>query len=400
MPGDRFHFGEVTGLRRSRLTLLAVALALVLMLTSAPIQARDEQPDVTPAQLEALKRQISNIDNWLRKAEKDRSSLEQELVKADQAINRLTRERRQLQAESRNQEARLAQLRDRESELTRELESQRDSLRLQIRQAWMAGDAPAIKVLLNEVNPQKISRTMTYYEYVSQDTVARLQKFSATLAELKDTQAEVLASRARLNSIHESLAARQQQLEEKKQQRRQTLAVLKTDIGERQSERASLLADRARLESLLKEVEEAIASIPTPNETRPFKALRAKLPWPAHGKVTRRFGESLAQGKLTHNGLLITTQGETEVTAVHYGRVVFANWLRGFGLMTIIDHGDGYMSLYGNNSSLLAGAGDWVKAGETIAITGQSGGNERSGVYFEIRYRGKPQNPQKWLARQ
>ncbi|WP_404364839.1 murein hydrolase activator EnvC family protein [Marinobacter sp.] len=386
----------VGNLSRSALIALALGFAVICL----PAHGSEGEPEATPAQLKALKQQISRIDQWLRQAEKDRSSLERELVQTDQAINRLTRERRELEAESREQAARLEKLRERESGLTRELDSQRASLRLQIRQAWMAGDAPAIKVLLNEIDPQKITRTMTYYEYLSQDAVNRLREFNATLAELKETRNKVLASRTRIASLQEDVNARQQQLEEKKQQRRQTLAVLKTDIGERQSERASLREDRARLESLLKEVEEAIASIPAPNETRPFKALRAKLPWPARGKVTRRFGDSLAQGKLSHNGLLITTQGETDVTAVHYGRVVFSNWLRGFGLMTIVDHGDGYMSLYGNNSSLLTSPGDWVKAGETIAVTGQSGGNDKPGVYFEIRYGGKPQNPQKWLARQ
>lgn len=358
------------------------------------------QAEATPAQLDALKRQISQIDQWLRQAEKDRSSLEQELVNTEQAINRLIRERRELQAQKTAQSEQLDELKQRENELTASLDRQRDSLRQQIRQAWMAGDTPAVKVLLNEVDPQRVARTMTYYEYLSKDAVARLEAFNTTLNDLQQTRQQTLATQSRLNRLEQDVADRQDQLQDRRQQRQQTLVALKTKIDDRQSERATLSADRARLEKLLREVEEAIASIPSPNESKPFKALRSKLPWPARGKVTRRYGDSLAQGKLRHNGLLISTSDESEVRAVHYGRVVFANWLRGFGLMTIIDHGDGYMSLYGNNSSLLTSPGDWVAAGETIALAGQSGGGDDTGVYFEIRYRGKPQNPQGWLARQ
>ncbi|MDX1633990.1 MAG: peptidoglycan DD-metalloendopeptidase family protein [Marinobacter sp.] len=370
---------------------------VLVMALPVPAQA---QTEATPAQLEALKRQISQIDQWLRQAEKDRSSLERELVDTEQAINRLIRERRELQTQRAAQAQQLAELKAQENQLTASLDRQRESLRQQIRQAWMAGDTPALKVLLNEVDPQRVARTMTYYEYLSKDAVARLDAFNATLDQLQQTRQQTLATQGRLNRLEQEVADRQSQLQQRRQQRQQTLAALEAKIDDRQSERATLSADRARLEKLLREVEEAIASIPSPNESKPFKALRAKLPWPARGKVTRGFGDSLAQGKLRHNGLLISTSDESEVRAVHYGRVVFANWLRGFGLMTIIDHGDGYMSLYGNNSSLLASPGDWVAAGETIALAGQSGGGDDTGVYFEIRHRGKPQNPQVWLARQ
>ncbi|WP_242634398.1 murein hydrolase activator EnvC family protein [Marinobacter salicampi] len=362
--------------------------------------AYSQDQEVTPAQLKELKSKIGRIDQWLRKAEQDRSTLEQSLANADQAINRLTRERRDLQARAQEQTQRLAELKKREAELTRTLDRQRESLRQQIREAWMAGDAPAIKILLNEMDPQKISRTMTYYEYLSQDTLKRLQAFHANLNELQQTQAATIESQTKLTELESGLAERQQELRNQKRKRTETLTALKARIQDRQSERESLNADRERLEQLLREVEEAIAAIPSPNESKPFKALQAKLPWPARGKVARSYGESVAQGKLRHNGMLITTDRETDVAAVHYGRVVFANWLRGFGLMTIIDHGDGYLTLYGHNSSLMKSPGDWVSAGETIAVSGQSGGTNEPSVYFELRYKGKPQNPKTWLRSQ
>lgn len=373
-----------------RLWLAAAMLAVV-----TPALAEQQ---VTPGQIEDLKEEIADIDEWLADAEEDRSSLEQQLSGLEQEIGRLTRERRELRQQAREQQLRLTELGKEETELTRVLESQRDSLKKQIRAAWMEGDAPAVKVLLNEIDPDKVARTMTYYEYLSRDTIDRLEAFAANLRQLKETQKQVKAGRMRLAELEENVADRQQKLSSSKKEREQTLAALKTDISNRLSEREELEEDRKRLEKLLQEVEEAIANIPTPNESDPFGSLKNKLPWPAEGKIVRNFGDSYASGKLKHNGLLINTAEEGDVKAVHYGRVVFANWLRGFGLITILDHGDGYMTLYGHSSSLFTSPGDWVEAGEAIAQAGRTGGTNDPAVYFEVRHNGKPDNPRRWLG--
>lgn len=375
--------------------ILRLWLAVTMLAVVTPALAEQQ---VTPGQIEDLKEEIADIDEWLADAEEDRSSLEQQLSGLEQEIGRLTRERRELRQQAREQQQRLTKLGKEETELTRVLESQRDSLKKQIRAAWMEGDAPAVKVLLNEIDPDKIARTMTYYEYLSRDTIDRLEAFAANLRQLKETQKQVKAGRMRLAELEENVADRQQKLSSSKKEREQTLAALKTDISNRLSEREELEEDRKRLEKLLREVEEAIANIPTPNESDPFGSLKNKLPWPAEGKVVRNFGDSYASGKLKHNGLLINTAEEGDVKAVHYGRVVFANWLRGFGLITILDHGDGYMTLYGHSSSLFTSPGDWVEAGEAIAQAGRTGGTNDPAVYFEVRHNGKPDNPRRWLG--
>lgn len=374
---------------------LRLWLAVAMLAVVTPALAEQQ---VTPGQIEDLKEEIADIDEWLADAEEDRSSLEQQLSGLEQEIGRLTRERRELRQQAREQQLRLTELGKEETELTRVLESQRDSLKKQIRAAWMEGDAPAVKVLLNEIDPDKVARTMTYYEYLSRDTIDRLEAFAANLRQLKETQKQVKAGRMRLAELEENVADRQQKLSSSKKEREQTLAALKTDISNRLSEREELEEDRKRLEKLLREVEEAIANIPTPNESDPFGSLKNKLPWPAEGKIVRNFGDSYASGKLKHNGLLINTAEEGDVKAVHYGRVVFANWLRGFGLITILDHGDGYMTLYGHSSSLFTSPGDWVEAGEAIAQAGRTGGTNDPAVYFEVRHNGKPDNPQRWLG--
>ncbi|XWN26466.1 MAG: peptidoglycan DD-metalloendopeptidase family protein [Marinobacter salarius] len=374
---------------------LRLWLAVAMLAVVTPALAEQQ---VTPGQIEDLKEEIADIDEWLADAEEDRSSLEQQLSRLEQEIGRLTRERRELRQQAREQQLRLTELGKEETELTRVLESQRDSLKKQIRAAWMEGDAPAVKVLLNEIDLDKVARTMTYYEYLSRDTIDRLEAFAANLRQLKETQKQVKAGRMRLAELEENVADRQQKLSSSKKEREQTLAALKTDISNRLSEREELEEDRKRLEKLLREVEEAIANIPTPNESDPFGSLKNKLPWPAEGKIVRNFGDSYASGKLKHNGLLINTAEEGDVKAVHYGRVVFANWLRGFGLITILDHGDGYMTLYGHSSSLFTSPGDWVEAGEAIAQAGRTGGTNDPAVYFEVRHNGKPDNPRRWLG--
>ncbi|WP_072797700.1 murein hydrolase activator EnvC family protein [Marinobacter antarcticus] len=378
-----------------RLTAL-LALALTLVLIAAPAAFGQE---VTPSQVEDLKERIEDIDDWLADAEKDRSSLERQLAAAERTISKLTRERRSLREQVKEQQQRLAGLQSEERELSRTLERQRESLRKQIRTAWMEGDAPAVKVLLNEINPDNIARAMTYYEYLSRDTVRRLETFQKNLQELKVTQAAVQSTRAELAKTEEGVIQRQQGLKASRQERQKTLIALNQDIRSRRSEKDELESDRKRLEKLLSEVQQAIANIPSPNESQPFASLRNKLPWPAQGKVTSRFGDKYADGKLSRNGLLIQTGEDAEVKAIHYGRVVFANWLRGFGLITIIDHGDGYMTLYGHSSSLFTSPGDWVAAGEAIALAGRTGGTENPALYFEVRHNGKPDNPGRWLGK-
>jgi len=377
-------------------SLLVLALALSLGLEAVPVQA--QQQEVTPAQIEDLRERIEDIDEWLADAEEDRSALEQQLAATERRIGELTRERRNLREKAGQQQQQLQELEQQEASLKEILGRQREGLKQQIRSAWMEGDAPAVKVLLNEIDPDQMARTMTYYEYLSRNTVERLKAFQESLRELRQTQARVVVTRAELTDTEATLSKRQQELTASRKERQQTLAALNTEIQSRRSERDELEADRKRLEKLLEEVRQAIASIPAPNESRPFHSLKNKLPWPVKGKVVSNYGDQYADGKLRRNGLLISTGEEAQVKAIHYGRVVFANWLRGFGLITIIDHGDGYMTLYGHSSSLFTSPGDWVAAGETIAVTGQTGGTDTPALYFEVRHNGKPDNPQRWLA--
>jgi septal ring factor EnvC (AmiA/AmiB activator) len=393
---------------RALLVLALAGAASVAAQTAAVQQATSQQAasqqvalqQVTSTQIEKLKKQIGAINQWLTNAEKDRSQLQQQLTGLERSIGDLTRQARNLRQQNASQKTQLTELGTRQRRLTITLNNQREQLKKLLRQAWMEGDASALKVLFNETDPNNIARTLTYYEYLGNYTVGQVQAFQTSLAELNQTHAQMQNTRARLAATEAEVAQRQQKLAQTRKQREQTLARLSADIGQRRSERDGLATDQKRLEALIKKVQQAIASIPAPNAGQPFAKLHKKMPWPAAGTVVSSFGESYAKGKLRRNGLLMHTDTSAEVRAIHYGRVVFANWLRGFGLLTIIDHGDGYMTLYGHASSLYTTTGDWVNAGEAIAQAGQTGGTDKTALYFEIRHNGKPDNPSRWLAGQ
>ncbi|HEV8078352.1 MAG TPA: peptidase M23, partial [Marinobacter sp.] len=314
------------------LVLAFASAAPVAAQTEAAKQAASEQ--VTPAQVEKLKKQIGAINQWLTKAEKDRSQLQQQLTGLERSISDLTREARDLKQQAASQQTQLAELENQQRQLTLTLNGQREQLKKLLRQAWMEGDTSALKVLLNETDPNNIARTLTYYEYLSNYTVGQVQAFQASLAELNQTRTQMQNTRVKLATTEADVEQRQQTLGQTRKLREQTLASLNADIGQRRSERDELAADQTRLQALLKEVQQAITSIPAPNANQPFAKLRKKMPWPAAGTVASSFGQAYAEGKLRRNGLLMHTDTGAEVRAIHYGRVVFANWLRGFGLLT------------------------------------------------------------------
>ena len=197
----------------------------------------------------------------------------------------------------------------------------------------------------------------------------------------------------------------QASLRDAQAQRKQTLAKINTTISSKDKELQDLLEDRKQLQALLAKVARASTSfaaapsyVPLPNAGEKFSSRRGQLPWPTQGRITHGFGSSQIEGQLQWNGVLISASSGQQVTAVHYGRVVFADYFRGQGLLVIVDHGEGYLSLYAHNQHLLKKAGDAVKAGEPIASVGDTGGQNETGLYFEIRYQGKAVNPAEWLA--
>ncbi|TVP59403.1 MAG: peptidase M23 [Halomonadaceae bacterium] len=354
--------------------------------------------EVSRQRLEALQKEIEQVSLWLDQAEKQQDELLERLRRAEREIGRLNSRLRELGQRREQLSKELTQLDGQQKTLESQLQRQRSSLSQQLRAAWMQGDNSAIVLLLNQSDPQNLSRNMTYYEYISRDAVTRLKQFRETLAELAQVRQTASSTRDSLDRTRRQTASERDALAGQREQRQTTLEQLRSRISERQSELSELESNRKRLGELLKKAERAVTDIKAPEEAAPFNTLKASLPWPTKGELAARFGQRIdSDTNLRHDGIRITAGRGEDVKAVHYGRVIFADWLRGFGLLIILDHGDSYMSLYGSNSSLLYSVGDWVRGGDVIALTGDSGGQSRAGLYFEVRYQGNPQNPMEWL---
>nr|WP_232349026.1 peptidoglycan DD-metalloendopeptidase family protein [Neptunomonas qingdaonensis] len=225
-----------------------------------------------------------------------------------------------------------------------------------------------------------------------------MTQFQTLLRNLKSTHLSIDSTQQNIRNSRDNLQAKLVELEALREQRQQSLAAVKKQVSSAQAKLRKLNIDKKRLEKLLAEIEKSVSSANLTQNNKAFVSLKGKLQWPVRGKILRAFGN--VKDNLSYDGVLLAGTTGSAVAAVHHGRVVFSDWLRGYGLLTIIDHGDGYMSLYGQNDSLLKETGDWVSQGESIATIGSSGGNIDPGLYFAIRHKGKAINPKRWFVAQ
>ncbi|KZZ33495.1 murein hydrolase activator EnvC, partial [Oleiphilus sp. HI0117] len=350
-------------------------------------------------ELAQLKSSITKINRWLNRANTEKTGLSKALEKQEKAISKLSKSIRTSKANITKQTKELKKLEKDHSQQTKALKKQQSFLIKQLQRAYLHGEQSQTKLLLNSNNPQELAKDMRFFAYINEARSEKISEVQDILNIIKNTEKKILVKKNKLHEQHK--LQQQQRLELKKEQaaRKQVLAKLKANIKNNTQRLEKMRKDQARLEKLLNELEQAIANIPLPDDAAPFSKQKTKLPWPAKGKVIGRFGSRIAQGKLKLNGIHIETKNNQEVQAIHSGRVIFSNWIRGFGLLIIIDHGNNYMSLYGNNKSLAKDTGDWVRAGEVLAYAGQSNAKSETGLYFEIRKDGKPLNPSRWLRK-
>lgn len=378
---------------------LSYVLCICVACLSASFAWAEIDQSASIQQLEALKQNIRSIDQWLDKANSEKSGLAKQLRKYEKEIASISTQIRGLTAKNRQLLNELKTLKTQEKKQLTELGGQKEALIKQLKAIYLQGRQPAIKLLLDSDDPQDLSRYITYFSYINEARSEKIEEYKSALDALAATERSILKQQTLLAQNRQALQESKTSLTRESQQRKRVLVKLEGSIKSKSQELEKLKADQGRLESLLREVEQAIANISLPDDAAPFATQKSKLPWPARGKLRERFGSRIAQGKLKSRGIRIVTGNSESVQAVHYGRVVFSDWLRGFGLLLIIDHGDGYMTLYGNNQSLVKETGDWVSGGDIISYSGNSGGAGESGLYFEIRRHGKPLNPTKWLRK-
>jgi len=349
--------------------------------------------------LEKLQKSIAKVQQHLKGSKKQRSHVVTELKTLEEEISKNAIKLKRLEKDvykSRKQEKKL---KDELNQLNKQLAQQRTILSEQIRSAYSMGHQQNLKMLLNQQDPAQTGRTQAYFNYLNRARQTQIDAFLATFELKKQTESELQQTLASQSTLLKTQKEKKRERQRQRFQRKKLLAELSKKIKNQESTLNNLETSRGRIENLLKSLSELLADIPTsPTENQPFLSQKGKLPWPAKGRFLSRFGQSKNYGDLKWNGVLIKTELGTPVRVVSHGRVAFSDWLQGFGFITIVDHGDGYMSLYGHNESLFKQTGDWVRAGEVIATAGDSGGQPTSGVYFEIRSRGKPINPSKWCS--
>lgn len=436
-----------------------IALALICLLNPAFADERAQ----TQQQLEATRKDITELKKKLGELQQEKTGVQKDLRSTETEMGKLEKQVEALQKEQKKTEVELQRLDQEKKKLQSSRVEQQRLIAIQARAAYQDGREEYLKLLLNQQNPEKFARTLTYYDYLSQARLAQLRGFNETLSKLAGVEKAIDLQQAQLLVQKSTLDSQRDELDKVRQQRQLALAKLNDDVKARDQKLQTRQQEQADLTNVLKTIEETLArqareaeearqkaliaqqeaekrereeqqaralakansskssknddnEVPVKRPVKaagelvssagvsyggPFAQARGKLPWPVDGRLLARFGETRGDdARSTWDGVMISAPAGSQVHAVHGGRVVFADWLRGAGLLVILDHGNGYLSLYGHNQSLLKDAGDIVKAGEAISTVGNSGGQDTPALYFAIRQQGRPSDPAQWCHAQ
>lgn len=356
-------------------------------------QTDDAQRKAQQAQVEkkldAVRAQIAQIAQQQHATAAQRDQINASLAQQARQLNDAARALHQTDAEIEARSAALDRLQDQRAGVERKLSRQREALAQLLRAAYALNRGGDLSMLLGDQDVARIARALAYSRYFQRDRVQRIRELLADLAKLDHLKQGIEAEQAALRTRREQRAAEAQTLKQMRDAQQKLLSQADAQLAQQRDKLAALQAEQKDLDQLLEKLKDVFADIPRQlGGERPFAQLKGSLPWPARGAA--RAGS----GVLEH-GLLIAAAPGSTVHAVAYGRVAWADFMRGFGMLVIVDHGDGYMSLYGNNEATLVEAGDWVKPGQAIATIGRD--RKPAGAYFEIRKDGKPVDPREWL---
>ena len=399
-PGGSFQLaGERLNHSRPRPHRLAARLAggLLLLLPLLPLEAAEpDDPAAAKKALDAVVEQLNALDRWMNDAEKQRVRWERDVQEKDKEVAAVARTVESANRALREVEAEIGKLAAEQKTLESRRAEQAKRIGEHLAASYRMSGQDFLKLLLNQESPDTFERMTRYHRYFTDARLEALDDYRQTLDDLADNRFQLESRADEQRARREDLKGREQALVQR--------AGRTTRTDRRARPRDGRQDQRAQTPGSGSQPPRAVVCRALPTRHRAGRHLpswrgKGNLPWPLRGRVTNAFGQSRADGRLTWHGMLIAAEEGTEVKAVFRGRVVFANWLRGFGLLTIIDHGGGYMSLYGHADVLLKTVGDWTESGEVIARAGKSGGQQLSGLYFEVRQKGVARDPIAWLQR-
>lgn len=352
--------------------------------------------------LENVQAELQTLSDEFNQNKASKSELYQQLKDQSKAVSKLNRELHLLDQQLKQQSMQLDKLKQQQQQQQKSHGEQFQALSKQLRSAYINAQPNYLKVLLNQQDPASLSRASVYFDYFHQARQQQLIDISSTLQLLASNQQQLLAAQQRQQQLYKQRQQQQQTLQESNQQRLATVKQLEKKMNAQDTRISALREEEQSLQTLLKSLSLQKKATPAPQKFDNFKFAKRKgsLVWPIKGNVIARYGSSRNLGKLTWQGIMIQAPAGNNVRSSAAGRVVFSDWLRGFGLLLIIDHGDQYMTLYGNNQTLLKEVGDTVNTDELIALSGDKGIRQHTGLYFEVRHKGSPTNPTKWLGKQ
>lgn len=372
------------------------SLLLLLILYGSLAQA--EEPVSNTEKLSAIKEQIDSLQAWLKDARNQQDNLYQSIKASEKSIQELESQTSQVSSKVKERETKIAALAKNEALLKEKINQSKDTIEKSIRAFYLLSQQESLKLLLNAEDPATLSRLLTYYDYFNRAHSEKINSFNSDIAELNSLQETMKTEKTSLQTQANELNKKQSALDDERAARAQLMAELDARINHKGDELKKLLQDRAQLEKVINSVVNKTTGYAPSSDNSPFTAWKGKLPWPLTGKILHRFGETRVKNKVSWEGLTLKANEGTPVHAVYHGRVVFADSLRGFGLLVIVDHGNNYMSLYAHNQKTLKKVGADIKSGDEIAVSGSSDSTEPA-LYFEIRHNGKPQDPSQWLSK-
>ena len=378
-----------------------IIIMVVLLAAGHAGQAQDangELTEVKERELEDVRGRISALKQSMDASAAERDRLTAELQEAEVAISE---QRMRLKEIERQQRYAIDKKKELDTDLAlREahLDEESTALAAQVRAAYMSGSQEKIRLLLNQRDPATLGRLMAYYRYLNDYRAENIESVVAEIQKLDALKGQIAAEEAQLGELARTRYTELTHLNGSQEERAALLASLRQKIDSEGQEVGRLAAQEKDLTRLIAELSSILSDYPISSE-EPFSAHKGKLTWPVAGTLLHDFGQPRLGGTIKWNGVVLAAPRGREVRAVYHGRIAFADWLAGMGLLVIVDHGDGYMTLYGYNETILKNTGDWVAPGDVIATVGDSGGQSRAALYFELRRGRQPVNPRQWVTR-
>lgn len=350
--------------------------------------------DASHKSIKDINRSIKQIQKQLSSDTNQREQLEVVLKSTEVTMGTLDKQLRDINKQLTKENKVLKSLNTKQQTYQNQLKQQQVALASEIKTLYYLQNHNYFQTLLNQSDTANFSRNITYFKYFNNSRLQSMKKIEKTLNEIQQNKNNIEEQTKTLNVMLQDKRQRQKQLKKLVHARNAVLAKLSQNISYNEHKLSSLQKDKVRLEKLLDQLQRQHGTPIQP--PLPFSSMQGKLSWPTKGKIIQPYNTPIGSSELRSSGVLIDAPTGQDIHVVYPGKVVFANWLKGFGLLMIIDHGDGYMTLYARNNALFYTVGDFVNAGDVIAQVGNTGGYQQSGLYFEIRKNGNPVNPNDW----